>query len=295
MIERIIGHHPVVEEMPARSRARWFAALSTSDAERPSGWIQAIVLLPFVVLIYASLLLDDATVSWLLPEEHPIELLGALGLLAAGIACLVLWRRVRRRSSWPFLRRFSLLALAALFVFGFGEEISWGQRIFGYGTPESLAEANAQGETNVHNLAALGGWLNMDRMFQVFWLLIGVVIPLLALWARPRRFLQRLVPILPVALAGLFVLNQILTKALHDAFVHDPGLWNSTKFGFTHGIFETKETVSCVLLATGFWLLVLRDRASSRGNAQEPDPPHEALQPRATGEEQVAGARTGPL
>src|SRR5262245_52630952 len=43
-----------------------------------------------------------------------------------------------------------LLALGAFFVAG--EEISWGQRIFGWGTPEALDEINHQGETNVHNI-----------------------------------------------------------------------------------------------------------------------------------------------
>ncbi len=33
-----------------------------------------------------------------------------------------------------------------------GEEISWGQRIFNIETPWFLAEANAEKETNLHNL-----------------------------------------------------------------------------------------------------------------------------------------------
>lgn len=259
MIERTIAGRA---ETPAGRRPRWLASVSVSDEERPSGLTAALVLLPVVVVLYLALLLDDDVVSWMLREEHPVELLGALSLLAAGIACLVLWLRVRRRGDWPLLRRASLLVLTAVFVFGFGEEISWGQRIFGWGTPASLDEANAQDETNIHNLGALGGWLDMDRLFQVFWLVIGVVIPLLALWPRPRRFLRRVVPILPVALAALFVLNQVLTRSFHWLFSHNPELWNSTAFRFEHGIFETKETVSCLLLATGFWLLVWRDRVS---------------------------------
>jgi hypothetical protein len=43
-----------------------------------------------------------------------------------------------------------LLALGAFFVAG--EEISWGQRIFGWSTPDTLDAINHQGETNVHNI-----------------------------------------------------------------------------------------------------------------------------------------------
>jgi tetratricopeptide (TPR) repeat protein len=45
---------------------------------------------------------------------------------------------------------FSLLAVACSYVFL--EEISWGQRIFGFDTPEFLKSRNLQGEANVHNL-----------------------------------------------------------------------------------------------------------------------------------------------
>lgn len=44
-----------------------------------------------------------------------------------------------------------LLMAAATFVLGM-EEISWGQRIFGWSTPELLTQTNLQQETNLHNL-----------------------------------------------------------------------------------------------------------------------------------------------
>ncbi len=40
----------------------------------------------------------------------------------------------------------------ALMVFVTGEEISWGQRIFGFATPDFLASVNYQNEFNVHNI-----------------------------------------------------------------------------------------------------------------------------------------------
>ncbi len=72
---------------------------------------------------------------------------------------------VRGDAAWPRLRRLSLLGFAVLFFFGAGEEESWGQRLVGIQTPPSIAKANAQQETNIHNLIALNG-VNMDTLFR---------------------------------------------------------------------------------------------------------------------------------
>lgn len=48
--------------------------------------------------------------------------------------------------------KIGILALACVFFFGAGEEISWGQRIFNVESSEYFIENNAQGETNLHNL-----------------------------------------------------------------------------------------------------------------------------------------------
>lgn len=44
-----------------------------------------------------------------------------------------------------------LLIALILFIISM-EEISWGQRIFGFGTPEALQERNVQGELTLHNI-----------------------------------------------------------------------------------------------------------------------------------------------
>ena len=45
--------------------------------------------------------------------------------------------------------------LAILLLFAALEEISWGQRLFGWGTPEVLSEINEQQETTIHNIPAI--------------------------------------------------------------------------------------------------------------------------------------------
>jgi len=77
-----------------------------------------------------------------------------------------------------------LLALGTFFVAG--EEISWGQRIFGWSTPDTLDAINHQGETNVHNIrwvqTALGYVLLLGAAY-------GTIAPIAGtrLWGRPAR------------------------------------------------------------------------------------------------------------
>ena len=65
-------------------------------------------------------------------------------LAAAVLAVLVALQRTHYR--WFFV----VLAIACSYVVL--EEISWGQRIFGFSTPEFLKARNLQGEANLHNL-----------------------------------------------------------------------------------------------------------------------------------------------
>jgi len=81
-------------------------------------------------------------------EDRPLEWLSALFLL--GASALFAFESVRRRRDAVGLVCAGLLCLA-LFVIGM-EEISWGQRLFGFATPERLAEANWQAEFNFHNV-----------------------------------------------------------------------------------------------------------------------------------------------
>ncbi|HRN70397.1 MAG TPA: hypothetical protein PLS49_04370 [Candidatus Woesebacteria bacterium] len=50
---------------------------------------------------------------------------------------------------WFYISVFSLIAIVSLFIAG--EEISWGQRILGFSTPNSVAQNNTQLEFNIHN------------------------------------------------------------------------------------------------------------------------------------------------
>ena len=88
-------------------------------------------------------------------EDRYIENLTALILFAA--AFHFLWKAIKSNNK---LLKASCALLFLLFLFGGGEEISYGQRIFGFDTPDNYAKMNRQGEVTVHNLKINGVDIN---------------------------------------------------------------------------------------------------------------------------------------
>lgn len=82
-------------------------------------------------------------------EDGPVEWGTAIFLFLAAVVLFrnagVLWRR----ATVPAL---TTAVYALVFIFGAGEEISWGQRIFDWESGEFMKEHNHQEETNLHNM-----------------------------------------------------------------------------------------------------------------------------------------------
>ncbi len=114
-------------------------------------------------------------------EDHVLESLTAFCAIASSALFLLFCFRAQK---WP--TRLASLALAAFFlVFGM-EEVSWGQRITGWSTPDSWRELNHQNETNVHNTIR-----EIKIIYPVFDLCAGAVLGLLA---ATKSKLPQLVP-----------------------------------------------------------------------------------------------------
>lgn len=105
-------------------------------------------------------------------EDGVLEWLGVMALfIGAIVSGYRAWQLKDERTK---LFTFCLCALCALFVFGAGEEISWGQRLFMIKSPHFFEQHNSQMETNFHNLI-LGG-VKLNKL--VFGLLLGIAIGL---------------------------------------------------------------------------------------------------------------------
>jgi len=125
----------------------------------------------------------------ILGEEDGIaETISALSDLIVSVIFFVMFLRTKKAhheikpnsglGAW-----FWYLPLAALFFFIAGEEISWGQRIFGWETPPWVEAHNIQDETTIHNLDIFNDMddqhefkpfvqllFSMNRMYSLFWL-----------------------------------------------------------------------------------------------------------------------------
>ena len=89
-----------------------------------------------------------------------MEYLTAAWLLLAGVLLFVTALAERR-----FFRRCAYVLGGMAMVFAAGEEISWGQRIFGFATPDWLMRLNDQEEFNVHNI--VNGLFDIIYLFGV--------------------------------------------------------------------------------------------------------------------------------
>lgn len=92
----------------------------------------------------------DSFWNWYTIEDGPVENLTALALLTGALffAYKLVVKYKERKALWV---GFTALVAAVLF-FAFGEELSWGQRIFSIESGDFFKENNLQGETNFHNL-----------------------------------------------------------------------------------------------------------------------------------------------
>lgn len=127
-----------------------------------------------LVLVVAGVILSHVDESAFrhgyVEEDGPIEWGTVLALLSAAFVCLGRFLRLRRRRPLLFLA--STLLLGALFLFGAGEEISWGQRMLGFESPAWFQDYNLQRDTNIHNLMI--GEVKVNKL--VFSHLLGAAI-----------------------------------------------------------------------------------------------------------------------
>ena len=178
-------------------------------------------------------------------EDRYFENVGALSLfIAAGVMfyVFVLSRRMYGAPKFFWGKQLVYLGLAGLFFFGAGEEISWGQRIFGIAEPASLAQKNVQGELNIHNLAIFENnpLLKSDNIFSIFWFGFAVLVPAGALMSGGfKKIAARWMPIVHWSVGALFLCNYFLAQVAKPAF---STLYSFQAVSFTQAVQEVKES-----------------------------------------------------
>lgn len=156
-------------------------------------WFPPLIL---IAQVGAKLVSDEFYLDTMRHETGIVELGTVLFLVIATIFGVRLFLdRARLPAKW--MGTWMLLFTLGCIYFG-GEEASWGQHYFGWGTPEALAAVNAQQETNIHNIAGIFDQLPRN-VLGLGVLVGGIIVPIVmrvrtGAWVSPEGSLGWLLP-----------------------------------------------------------------------------------------------------
>ena len=149
------------------------------DIKTPFGIITPdVILFPIYYLIfiygfvyifpYGKNFIGVSWFDWFRSEDGPLEWIQFLEyLLSSLIASLIYLRRKNKKD----INSLIWLLVASLSLVIAGEEISWGERLTGFGIT-FISDLNVQGETNFHNLPFFHNYL-LDPVFEISCIFLG--------------------------------------------------------------------------------------------------------------------------
>lgn len=149
------------------------------------------------ILLFGALALANPQLyNALTYEDQLVENLSAVWYLLAGILLFVVASNEQRG-----LARAIYIMVGIALVFIAGEEISWGQRIIGFATPDYLLDINDQEEFNVHNIS--NNFTAFIAMLYRKCRLALCIVTIAALFCGRDRLLGIPLPSLPLVLGFL--------------------------------------------------------------------------------------------
>jgi len=207
------------------------------------------IIFVYLVAVYSIYFyLDTETITKVGREDGPIEYLTFFFFLGASFLFL---------KSYILRKNLFYLLFSFIFFLGAGEEISWGQRIFNFSTPESLNEINVQHEFNLHNIEVFNGHdfehnrksglsllLSINFLYKIFWLSFGVVLPVIVMYNKKLLLLTKRVqiPVPPFSIGVFFLINWALFRIMRS-YILQP----NAPFGYYFTINETMESGSAFI------------------------------------------------
>ena len=181
--------------------------------------------------LYRLLVREDALLEWTQVIAYLV------GIATAVAAAPHLWRR-RDHDATLVVVGLGLASLVSI-----GEELSWGQRLIGFATPE-IASQNRQGELTLHNDARIEPSTHLALLFAGIY---GVLAPLI---------IRRRTPLIPPRTLTAFFAVIAVYYSVRLFFLDAPS-YVEAKYS------EWPET--CFSLALLFWCAHVGGVARSRG------------------------------
>ena len=137
-------------------------------------WIKILAVFLIVTIVFSCITyyFNFEFYQFLVQEDGLIENITAITLLICAILLLVRLFRVGRSKNTKWL--VFNIALVVVLILGFGEEISWGQRIFAIESNDFFLRNNMQEETNLHNLKVYDVSLNRVLFAFIIPLVLGL-------------------------------------------------------------------------------------------------------------------------
>lgn len=135
-------------------------------------------------------------------EDGPVEWYQALFVAAASVLFVqgAMQRKLKNVWYWGY---------ALMFFLNAGEEVSWGQRIFGITTPAKLKSVNVQQELNFHNIHGIHEHVRLVGLAVLF--TFAVVIPLTQRYlpSLDALYLKLAMPVFPLWATPVVVMGAL--------------------------------------------------------------------------------------
>jgi hypothetical protein len=220
----------------------------------------------YLTIIYLLPVIYPELIAPFGKEDGIVESIGAFSFLIASILFMITYLRISKQAPSGYKKPEALwmFGLAILFFIACGEEISWGQRIFNFATPEGLKEINQQKEFNIHNINLFNGrdetgeiktglrsLITSHRIFYAGLSGLFIIVPLIMLFKGwlSRLILTMKIPITPIWISGIFFATLVLVKITQFTFAKD----NNDLYHALVEIMETNIAFVTALLGWSFY------------------------------------------
>lgn len=203
----VVAASPLVFTMPPLAERLRRTGVTEGGQPGFVGFVLAGIILAICLSVPQLVHFDPVAYAYAIAEDSWIEY-GSF--VVFGMAGLLFIRAAWVERGW---RKFGALAFAAAALFVSFEEISWAQRIVGFGTPDWLTSYNYQGEATLHNI-----WSPTHTAVAIGLLFLTILLPVLRRRWKPLDDLITHfgIPIPPMFLWPVFFVTAALLVAASD-------------------------------------------------------------------------------